>query len=129
MTETLIDAIAVEFASALPGLAPHTAFTLEPIADADGLYALRAAEADLRLFVLDARSAVLDYAPRIPAAALVEIGATEESDIRVLIVANPSEEGVHLNLKAPILVHGGTGRALQVILDDQDYPVRALLSA
>ncbi|WP_295103790.1 flagellar assembly protein FliW [uncultured Microbacterium sp.] len=119
----------VEFASPMPGLAPHTSFTLEQIDGAEGLHALRATDADVRLFLLDPRSGDYGYEPSIPADVRSEIGAADESEIRVFVVANPSADGVYINLRAPILIHTGSGRAAQAILEDQRYPIRALLGA
>jgi len=122
---------AVEFSSPMPGLSPHTAFTLEQIAGAEGLYALRASDADVRLFVLDPFSGDYDhdYDPRLSSDVRAGIGAVDDSEIRVFVVANPADDGVYINLRAPVLIHRETGRAAQVILDDQDYPIRALLGA
>lgn len=123
----------VEFTAPLPGLGGNTSFTLERIDGAEGLFALRSASDGLRLFLLDPASG--DYAlpggayrPVLGAGVRAQIGAEEESDIQVLVVANPADDGVSLNLRAPIVVHRGTGRAAQVILDDQSYPIRALLN-
>ncbi len=120
-------AIPVEFGAPMPGLAPHTSFTLEAIPGAHGLSALRAVDADVRLFLVDGRVADAGYRPRLPDSALADIGAAGDDAVRVLVVANPGDEGVHVNLRAPILVHDTTGRAVQVILEDQTYPIRALL--
>ncbi|CAH0180738.1 Flagellar assembly factor FliW [Microbacterium oxydans] len=129
MTVTTADptAVTIEFTTAMPGLSPYTAFTLVTIAGAEGLYALRALDADLRLFLLDAAAVGRGYAPRIPAGSRAEIGAADTDVLRMFVIANPSDEGVHVNLRAPIVVHPQTGRAAQVILDDQDHPIRALL--
>lgn len=121
--------VSVAFASPMPGLSPYTAFTLEGIAGADGLFALRAADADIRLFLLDADSGGFGYAPQIPAEVRDEIGAHDDEDARIFVVANPADDGVYLNLRAPIVIHRHSGRAAQVILDDQSYPIRALLGA
>ncbi|MHC9044193.1 flagellar assembly protein FliW [Microbacterium saperdae] len=118
---------AIVFASPMHGLSPYTAFELEAISGAEGLYALRAVDADVRLFLLDAAAVDRDYAPPIPAPVRAEIGADGDDVIRVYVVANPSDEGVHVNLRAPIVVHAATGRAAQVILEEQTYPIRALL--
>ena len=120
-------AFEVEFAAPMPGLSPHTAFRLEPIEGAEGLYALRAVDADLRLFLLDPGPTGIEYAPVLSAGHRAEIGAVEAGDIRLFVVANPADDGVYLNLRAPVIVHAQSGRAAQVILDDQDYPIRALI--
>ncbi|WP_091233962.1 flagellar assembly protein FliW [Microbacterium sp. 3J1] len=119
----------VDFASPMPGLSPYTAFRLEGIEGAEGLYALRAADADVRLFLLDAGSGGYGYEPQIPDVVRAEIGAEHEADARIFVVANPGGDGVYLNLRAPIVIHRDTGRAAQVILEDQSYPIRALLGA
>jgi len=117
----------VEFVAPMHGLSPYTTFRLEQIDGADGLYALRATDADVRLFLLDAHSGDVGYAPVFSDDVRAEIGAADASDLHVFVVANPSDEGVFLNLRAPIIVHAQTGLAAQVILDDQSYPIRARL--
>lgn len=117
----------VTFAAPMPGLHPYTDFSLQAVDGAAGLFALRSLEADVRLFLLDTSDGPGEYQPRLPPVALDEIGAAGVDDVRVLVVANPADDGIHLNLRAPLVVHRQTGRALQVILDDQDYPLRARL--
>lgn len=120
-------AAVLEFAAPMHGLSPYTAFRLQNVAGVAGLFTLRAVDADVRLFLLDAESVDPAYAPRIPAGVRAELGAVDGDPLRMLVIANPSDNGVHVNLRAPIVVHADTGRALQVILDDQDYPIRARL--
>lgn len=132
MTETATDSMsgfAVEFTSPMPGLSPHTDFALEQIAGAEGLYALRATDADVRLFLLDPHAGDFGYEPSLSADVRAAVGAADDAEIRVFVVANPAEDGVYINLRAPVLVHRQTGRAAQVILDDQAYPIRALLGS
>ncbi|MDR6690535.1 flagellar assembly factor FliW [Microbacterium sp. 1154] len=117
----------VDFATSLPGLAPRTSFRLERIEGAEGLFALRSTSDDLRLFLLDPAGGGLVYDPPLTAAALGEIGASA-GEVGVFVVANPGEDGVSVNLRAPILVNVRTGAAAQVIFDDPAYPIRARLS-
>jgi flagellar assembly factor FliW len=79
------------------------------------------------LFLLDPRSGGFEYQPVFSDGDRAEIGATDEGSLQVFVVANPTDDGVYLNLRAPVIVHAQTGRAAQVILDDQAYPIRALL--
>lgn len=120
-------ATAVEFAAPMPGLSPYTAFSLEPIPGAAGLYALRAVDADVRLFLLDPDFSDYGYEPRIPTEVRTELGGDEDTALRVLVVANPADDGVYVNLRAPIVLHPVTARAAQVILDDESYPIRVRL--
>jgi flagellar assembly factor FliW len=124
-----MSAIDVEFAHPLPGLNPHTFFALEPLEGTAGIYALRAKSADVRLFLLDVSSGDYGYEPPLNAGTRAEIAAESNDDVRVLLVANPSDDGIYLNLRAPILVHRSTGRASQLILEDQKYPIRQLLGS
>ena len=41
----------------------------------------------------------------------------------------PSPEGSTVNLLAPVLVNRATGAALQLVLEDDAFPVRAELAA
>ncbi|MFJ4037753.1 flagellar assembly protein FliW [Microbacterium sp. NPDC090007] len=118
----------VEFVRSLPGLGPVTSFRLDRIEGADGLYALRAVAEQLRLFLVDAAVAASGYSPPVTDEMADEVGAPAD-ELRVFVVANPSDEGVTLNLRAPVLIDVQSGRASQVILDDTSYPLRALLGS
>ena len=130
-TETTTETMSrsVEFVSPMPGLAPYTAFTIEQLEGAAGLFALRAVDAEVRLFLWDPVSGDYPYSPEIPGDVLADIGAPDQGAAGLYVVANPSAEGVHINLRAPIVIHRESGRAVQVILDDQTQPIRALLGS
>jgi flagellar assembly factor FliW len=119
---------AVTFIAPPPGLSPLVDFELESIADAEGLYSLRSLEApEIRLFVIDAPLYLPDYAPEVTVQQLESIGATEASQIRVLVVTTITDGGPSANLMAPIFINATSGEAAQVILDGDDWPLRALL--
>jgi flagellar assembly factor FliW len=120
----------VTFIAPPPGLAPLVDFDLAPVADADGLYTLRAhAAPEVRLFVIDAPLYLPDYNPGVTVQQLASIGATETSEVRVLVVTTLAENGPSANLMAPILMHATSGDATQVILDGDDWPLRMPLGA
>ena len=120
----------VTFIAPPPGLSPLLEFDLEPVAEADGLYTLRSLDApDIRLFVIDAPVYLPDYNPEVSVAQLESIGATETSEVRVLVVTTLSDDGPSANLMAPILLHATSGEATQVILDGDDWPLRMQLGA
>ncbi|CAN5265396.1 hypothetical protein BH11ACT5_BH11ACT5_26570 [soil metagenome] len=120
----------VTFIAPPPGLSPLVDFDLEPVAEADGLYTLRSLEApDIRLFVIDAPVYLPDYNPAMSVQQLESIGATETSEVRVLVVTTLSDGGPSANLMAPILMHATSGEATQVILDGDDWPLRMQLGA
>ncbi|MCU1547048.1 MAG: flagellar assembly protein FliW [Homoserinimonas sp.] len=118
------------FVTPPPGLSPFTDFTLQDIAGADGLYALQSArDRSVRLFVLDAAVYLPDYAPIITDEQCDALDVRTPEDAMVLVVANPSERGTTMNLMAPIVVNAKTGACAQVILDGQDWPLQAELTA
>lgn len=119
---------ALTFLAPPPGLAPHVEFALAPVDGADGLFAMRAVEdADLRLYLVDPRSVLTEYAPILTDEQADALALGSADDALILVVAHPSAEGVSVNLLAPVIVNRTTGAASQVILEDQDYPLRAPL--
>jgi flagellar assembly factor FliW len=113
-----------------PGLAPLVDFTLDDIDGAEGLYALRAkADTNRRLFVLDAAVHLPDYTPVLSDEQCEALDVSTPENVLLLVIVNPSEGGTTVNLMAPIVVNATTGACAQLILDDQDWPLRAELSA
>lgn len=112
-----------------PGLEPHTAFALEGIAAAEGLFALTSVDdPQIRLFVMDPAAVVPDYAPVLSDDQVAVLGLQSPEEAAVLVVARMTDEGIGVNLLAPVVFNQRTGDAAQVILEGQDLPVRALLA-
>ena len=121
---------ALSFVSPPPGLAPLTDFVLNEIDGAAGLYALQAsAHPTTRLFVLDAAIFLPNYTPTISNEQSSALSLNTPDDALVLVVVNPGESTTTVNLMAPIVVNARTGACAQLILDDQDWPLHAELSA
>jgi flagellar assembly factor FliW len=130
MTDDTVMTGTLTFVAPPPGLSPLVDFDLEPLPTADGLYTLRAQAApDVRLFVVDAPVYLPDYRPEVTQEQLESIGASATSDVRVLVVASIGQSGPSANLMAPILLNVASGEAAQVILDGDDWPLRAPLGS
>lgn len=114
---------ALKFTAPPPGLEPRVDFTLAPIDGAAGLFSLTSADGSARLFVLDAATHLPDYTPQ-PARSDVERLGT--SGPTILVVVNPGARST-VNLAAPVLVNPDTGTCVQVILDSNEWPLRAPL--
>lgn len=125
-THTAMD---VDFVSPPPGFGPLTKFRLQPIEQAPGLYALRAVDADVRLFLLEPFAYDRFPVLPVPGYATKEIGAGSATEASTFLVANPTDEGIYVNLRAPIVVHRETGRAIQAIVEKSELPFRVLLDA
>ncbi|WP_337004416.1 MULTISPECIES: flagellar assembly protein FliW [unclassified Microbacterium] len=119
---------ALTFLAPPPGLAPHVDFALAPVDGADGLFAMRAVDdAELRLYLVDPSTVLSDYAPILSDEQAEGLALATADDALILVVAHPAADGVSVNLLAPVIVNRATGAASQVILEDQDYPLRAPL--
>jgi flagellar assembly factor FliW len=117
------------FVAPIPGLEPLRNFTLTEIEGVNGLYTLRAVDNDgIRLFVIDAAFYLPDYSPEISDEQSSALDVQRPEDAMVLVVANPGDGGTSMNLMAPIIVNATTGVCAQVILEGQDWPLRAELS-
>lgn len=113
----------LHFATPPPGLEPRVDFSLAPIAGAEGLFSLTADDGSVRLFVLDARTHLPDYAPRLAPSDVERLGTGSPA---LLVVVNPGTQST-VNLAAPVLLNIETGDCLQVILDGSEWPLRAPL--
>ena len=118
------------FTAPPPGLGAVVDYVLTGIDGVDGLYNLTAGDfPELGMFVLDSSRYVPGYRPLIPAESMMELGLTQGKEPHLLVVAHPGDEVLTVNLMAPIVVNAETGRASQVILETDEYPVRAVLAA
>lgn len=121
----------VEFVEPLPGLSSGTQFTLAPL-DEDGLlFSLRGG--DTRLFLVQPGPYFREYTPSLQASTLAAVHLDGDDDPRcaVLVIVTPrsDEFAPTANLLAPVVLNTETGHALQVILEDATWPVRAPLAA
>lgn len=116
------------FTAPPPGLGSGTDYDLNAVDGVEGLYNLQAAEnPDLGLYLIDS-GFVPGYAPSIPDDHRSELGLAAGGDGRVLLVAQTGET-ITVNLMAPIVINQNRGLAVQIILEGEDYPVRAELVA
>lgn len=121
----------VEFIEPLPGLSPETRFALAPL-DEDGLlFSLRGGAT--RLFLVQPGPYFQEYAPSLHAStfAAVHLDGGDDPRCAVLVIVTPrsDEFSPTANLLAPVVLNTETGHALQVILEDASWPVRAPLAA
>ena len=79
---------ALTFIAPPPGLEPLVDFILAPVAGAEGLYTLQsAANADRRLYVLDASVYLPEYAPVLSDAQCTALALEIPEQAQVLVVA------------------------------------------
>jgi len=120
--------MSIDLTFAVPpfGLSPAASFSLTPVSGAEGLFTL--VGADERLFVLDAAVHLPSYAPELTDEQAAGLSLTSPDEAMLLVVANPGASGTTVNLLAPIVVNARTSAGAQLILEDQDLPLRAELA-
>ncbi len=115
----------VTFVEPMPGLPGLVDYELTPVDGAPGLLTLTTDPPGVRLFVVDAEVHVPGYAPTVAIEDVARLGLEDPADARVLVVAQPAgEDGVTVNLMAPVVVHRETGAAAQLIVTQEDWPLR-----
>jgi flagellar assembly factor FliW len=124
--------VEVSLEHGLPGLSTATAWTLGPLevpsGDESAFQLLSPVdESELSVIVADPWVFFEDYAPDLPDNELEALGIESVADALVVcVVTLDAEEGCfYLNLLGPVVFHGATGVGRQVVLSDQDWPVRA----
>lgn len=120
------------FVEPLPGFEAEDSYTLDAIDDHGVLYSLRSVrDPGLRFVLTPAGCFFADYRPALGPAVAGSLGATDPAEVEVLLVLtiNSGLAGATANLRAPIVVAAGSGRAMQVVLDDDTLPMRRPLLA
>lgn len=123
----------LDFAVPPPGMMGLHSFTLTPLDEVGYLFAMRSTDQpDVRLFVVPPRAYFPGYAPRLDSTALGALGLdSEPEDTVLLVVVHPGrdDQPPTANLLAPVAVNATTGKAMQVVLDGDEWPLRAPLGA
>lgn len=83
---------------------------------------------DLALAVVSPRRFVPDYQVRISARELADVGSTAPQGLQVLVILSRAENGLSVNLKAPVVVCIESRRGRQVVAKD-DHSMQFVLGA
>jgi flagellar assembly factor FliW len=126
MTTMVIDKVpsqerTLRFVEPLPGFDGLAEFTLTAIDDRGLLFSLRSVqERGLRFVLTPAGSFFPDYRPELTSVVSDALGAAALADVELLLMLTISSGLVDAtaNMRAPIVVAPATGRAMQVVLDD-----------
>jgi flagellar assembly factor FliW len=112
----------------VPGFPGYRDYVLVPAGGAGLLYWLQSAAPEgPRFLAVPAAAYFSDYAPVIPGAVYEELGIAHPVDARLYCLVTVPEGDVaaaSANLRAPLVVNPGTGRARQVVLMDAAHPIR-----
>lgn len=119
------------FIEAPPGMASLTTFRLASIDEFGYLFTLRSAqEPGVRLFAVSPRVYFPAYAPEVSQEVRDALDMAEDTTPVMLAIVHPGEGATTtVNLLAPVVVDPTTGNAVQVVLDGDEWPLRAPLVA
>lgn len=83
-------------------------------------------DAGLALPVINPFCVMEQYNPTVEDELLKGLGEFKDEDLLVLLALTVPEdvEKITANMKAPFLINPDTARGIQVIVENQDYPVR-----
>jgi flagellar assembly factor FliW len=120
----------LDFVEAPLGMAGLRSWTLQPLDEAGFLFSMRSTEADgVRLFVVAPEPYFPGYAPRIDATSLDALGVEGEPVLLTVVHPGDGDQPPTANLLAPVVVNPATGSAIQVVLDTDEWPLRAPFAA
>ena len=124
MTEVPNRALASEIRLVEPllGFEDHLAFDLTDIDPAAILLSLRSTvDPALRFVLTRPERFFAGYAPELEPVVLSAVGAADRAAVTVLVILTipTGLADATANLRAPLIVNDDTGRAVQVVLDDE----------
>jgi flagellar assembly factor FliW len=114
----------LSFVEPLPGFPDECDYTLTSIDPNAMLYSLRSVHApDLRFVLTPAEAFFGDYHPDVISAVAAVLGSADVELLLILTIRSGLADAT-ANLRAPVAVAASTGRAVQVVLEDETLPLR-----
>ena len=129
MTNPSLGLPTITMAVPMPGFPAHREFVLVRLNDDGLLYAFTSVDdPELRFLVAPPEPFFPDYAPEIENAVFAALHTKDPDRLLLLTVVTANENETTANLLAPIIVDRDSMRAMQVVLNGSNYPVRAILN-
>ena len=122
--------IIIAFTEGIYGFEDIKEYVLLQEDDSNTIWSLQAAHSSIPSFiVVNPYLVMADYSPILSASDLKAIGMPAEEDICFLVITVLKEkfEDSVVNLKSPIVINVRTRQAKQIILENNDYPIRCKL--
>lgn len=118
----------VTFQDGLVGFPDFSQFVLIQHSDGSPFRWLQSLEhAEVAFLVVDPAHYVADYAPEISELQAKQIGVGEDTPrlVYTIVTIPPGKpEEMTINLAGPIVVNLESGRARQIVIEDECYPIR-----
>jgi flagellar assembly factor FliW len=130
-TETGLDVPTLHFAAGIPGFPELRKFALVWWGDEDGPFSILTSleQSGLEFLVVPPASFFPDYAPEIDDDTAERLGLEAGDDAILLVILTVGDDptSTTANLLAPVVVNRHTREAAQVVLTDDEHPLRAPL--
>ena len=118
----------ITMAVPMPGFPAHREYVLVRLNDDGLLYAFTSIQdPELRFLVAPPEPFFPDYAPEIENNVLAALNTKDPDRLLVMVVITAGVNETTANLFAPIIVDRDTRRAMQVVLNGSNMPVRAVM--
>ncbi len=129
MTDPMLGLPTITMAVPMAGFPAHRDFVLVRLHEEGLLYAFTSVDdPDLRFLVAPPEPFFPDYAPEIENDVFAALNTKDPDRLLLLVVISAGVNETTANLLAPIVVDRDSRRAMQVILNGTDMPVRAVMN-
>jgi flagellar assembly factor FliW len=129
MTETTLDLPTIRMATPMAGFPLHQDFALVRLHDEGLLYALTSMkDPEVRFLVSPPEPFFPDYAPEIENEVFAALNTKDPDRLLIMVVITPGTDQTTANLLAPIVIDRDSRRAMQVVLNGSELPVRAIMN-
>jgi flagellar assembly factor FliW len=120
----------LRFADGIPGFADAHGFVLSDLTDEGTFQLLTSVDhPDLSLVVTSPWLFFPDYAPELSDGDQRVLGIERPEDVVLFCTVTADDtDALHLNLRAPFVANARTHAARQVVLDDDELPLRATVT-
>ncbi len=102
----------------------HNFVLIQPEADSTFFWLQSAETADLAFVVTDPLLFITDYQVPLREESRVELGLKDLSEASVLVIVNKVGETLTANLQGPLVIHGTTRVAAQIVISEKKYLTR-----
>jgi flagellar assembly factor FliW len=121
----------ITFPSGLPGFTDSHRFVMISESNPpDVFYWMQCVDdGDVAFTLMDVYRVMNDYDPKVEPEELAELGdiSGDPLDVYNVVVVPEDPKEMRVNLKAPVVVNNITGKAKQVILENENYPLRFMI--
>jgi flagellar assembly factor FliW len=128
MSDTVLDMPIIDMAVPMPGFPAHRQFVLVRLNEEGLLFAFTSIQdPNLRFLVAPPEPFFPDYAPEIENDVLAALNTKDPDRLLLMVVITAGVNETTANLFAPIIVDRDSKRAMQVVLNGSNMPVRAVM--